>query len=201
MATTALKIMSDVRARIQDPAFPESELLTFCTNANRRPFNLHRTRLQQAMVTLTATPGTPQLPALPVDCQLVLDVKVVGGQRLHKASYEEIDGLMSTYSGDAQRYYAYGDTLSLFPTPTSAQQVQVRYLKKIKAITQNSDTFDVPEDFEELIFLDVLRQTYERRSRYDVAQLHGQQYEELLVSFLDRYATTAQGDDDPYVVM
>jgi hypothetical protein len=100
--------------------------------------------------------------------------------------------------------YDFSGQIHVFPRPNQPVNVtgygmELRYYKVPTKITAITDVPNVPEEFNEYLFLDAFAQAMEKRNRYDVSQELQQQRDNVEIDIVDRYGASLQ-DADPYVI-
>lgn len=102
----------------------------------------------------------------------------------------------ATYAtGTPHAYYADETGINLFPAPSEAGEVFVRYNARPSPVVNSGDLFSIPEEYHEDIVVRCLQRAYEQDGQWTAADRKGQEY-------TARVGETAydskQKDDDSY---
>lgn len=86
-------------------------------------------------------------------------------------------------------------TVSLFPTPDGVYQISVNYFKLIPRLTQDSDTLDMPVQFESIVAHGARSRMLATLSQYDGAKYWNELYEQGY-QVMKRFDEDDSGDEE-----
>ncbi len=119
--------------------------------------------------------------ALPTDFQRLVNVTVElpNGTIVPLASdaNTQID-LEEVLSGQPERFSIDGTNLRLWPTPSAAQTVRLRYYRIPVALTNAGDVSLIPEQYHHLLVTYALWHCWQRENDYSAAQYHKGRFDE-----------------------
>ena len=207
MTYIAQDIISQVQNKLGDTSFSPGDILQYLLNINRRIHNDYQLRYMQAKQTYVTSTGVVALGSLPSDFQTAYNLRrtdIAYAGDLEYMNFDEFDEQYPQPTLAANSipliWYDFASTINLFPAPSlptglSGYALELRYLKKPTTFTA-TQTPDVPEEFQECLFLGAMSMAMERRQRFDVSQLYSQQYDARVLALVQRYAVGQMSETD-----
>ncbi len=145
---------------------------------------------------ISAVPGTNEY-TLPSDFQRLYDVITVADNGeiipLYQDSLIEFE-TRPPANEDPTHYIIKGNKLLLWPTPSNAQTVSLRYYRTPASISSNGETPELPARYHRLLVSYCLWHCYERENDFNAAQYHKGRFDEDLA----KARGEAQYDTDDY---
>lgn len=207
MSYIANDLIVQVQNKLGDTSFSAVDILQYLVNINRRIHNTYQLRYMQASQTYVTTLGNPLLGSLPDDFQTAYSLRRTDKQYAGKMEYMSFDEFDERYPQPTLTansipfvWYDFASDIYMFPAPSTpapltGYALELRYLK-LPATFKATQTPDVPEEFQEALFLGAISMAMERRQRFDVSQLYTQQAEAVELALVQRYAIGQMAETD-----
>lgn len=90
-------------------------------------------------------------------------------------------------------WYKFGGTIRVYPVPSEAFTVSLRYYKKPTMLASDSDVPEIPSEFEELLVSGAAYRVLQVKDNYDQASIHENKYNELLQKLVVKYSVPQVG--------
>jgi hypothetical protein len=139
--------LSEMRAEVQAHGFTMTTTTRIDRWLNEAYVTIaRRTRLQQfeATQTLAFSSGTQSI-ALPSNLGSIVSVTVAStGQPLGRLTGALVDTQVGTAAGSPQGYYLTGGNIVIFPQPSAATNVTLRYLAEPTLLSGTTDVPNLP---------------------------------------------------------
>lgn len=206
MSYTLGDIATRVRTRVGDSSYSSSETVNFINDAVNDVFNEYRLPFMQTSQTYTVSTSSSDVTngaGLPDDfVQAIELINTTSGKEdiIPYVDYDDIDRLYpdaddttANPSGDPLYWYKYGETIRVYPTPSSAYTVQLRYYKRPAVLSDNTHIPALPQEFEELIILGAAYRIYQTKDMWTEAGILENKYFELLQKLVNRYSSPQIG--------
>lgn len=206
MAYNLGDIADKVRLRVRDTAFDTNLTRHFINDAQNDVFNEYRLPFMQTTQGYTLTVNVSDITngsGLPANYVQALDlVLTTGGQEkvLTYVDVREIDNIYpdpddtTAHAANVPHsWYYYAETIRVFPVPSSAYTVTLRYYKKPTELSSDSDVPEIPSEFEELLVTGAAYRIMQVKDNYDQAGVLQNKYDEILAKLVMRYSTPQVG--------
>lgn len=87
---------------------------------------------------------------------------------------------LAQLTGDPQIWYEWAGTFTFWPTPQTAETIDLYYTQRPAKVTSTTDTLTVPDKYYQDIIRYVLQQAYEMDEDMQNSQIKAQQFEDSL---------------------
>jgi hypothetical protein len=205
MAYQLSDIVSKVQQRVRDTNYSAAEIKNYINDTQNDVFNEFRLPFMEAVQTYTVTAADSDIThaaGLPDDYVQALDLIYTGtgGERVIsfldireiERMYADPDDTTSHPAGSPLYWYYYANTIRVFPAPSSAYTLRLRYYKKPTLLTDDTDVPEIPSEFEELLVRGASSRVLEVKDNYDQAAVHENKYTEQLQKLVNKYAGQSQ---------
>lgn len=206
MAYTLGDIATKVRTRIRDTGYSPTETIQYINDTVNDVFNEYRLPFMQATQSYTVTVNVSDITngnGLPTNFVQAIDmiVTTAGKERVLRfidtdeleESFPDLDDTTLHPAGDPQYAYKYGNTIRVFPAPSTAYSVSLRYYKKPTVMTADGNVPEIPSEFEELLVVGAAYRILQVKDNYDQAGILENKYGELLQKLVVRYSQDQVG--------
>jgi hypothetical protein len=103
------------------------------------------------------------------------------------AMYPDADDTTVNPANIPSYWYAYENTIKVFPVPSDAFTVTLNYYKKPVELTADGDIPLVPSEFQELLVLGAAYRVMQVKDNYDQAAILQNKFDEILQKFVSKY--------------
>jgi hypothetical protein len=194
-------LRTTVQTRMRDTSFSSTALTQFANDTQREIFNNSRFRFMEASTTLTTTQGSQSLTSYPSDFQVALDLRITAPQnyanRLQYLPPEDFDKYFPQPTlqgtGVPMLWYEFGGTPLIFPQADGAAgagsyTITMRYLKKPTELVGDADVPSVPEEFQEIMVVGMLKRAMMQKENFDQSFFFDQEFQRLGVEMNRRFS-------------
>lgn len=198
MAYTLGTMISRVQNDLDDTAFSSSILTQYANDTQREVFNNRFFKFMQDTENYTLVVGQASIGTLPTDFQTAIDLRLTdaGTQGvLSPISVEEFDAMYPGTPGNAipTMWYIFGNTINVTPTPASTYAATLRYYKTPVELVNTTDVPEIPESFQEVLALGMLKRALKYNDSYDQSLYNSNEYGDLLDVMTKRYSPQISG--------
>ncbi len=197
MAYTLSNIISKVQKRVQDTAYSTAEITDYINDAQRAPFNEYRFDAMRTRANFTVTIGQSDITngsGLPTNYVEATSLRVTTAgkeQTLSFISEDDLEDLYPSYdtatNGDPLYAYFSDNTIKVYPAPSSAYTVRLRYYRKPDLLENNDDVPEIASEFEEMLVVGGAYRVLQAKHAYDEAGIMENKFNEELQKFFDKY--------------
>lgn len=202
MPYTALSLYTRVQNKLDDASFSKAVLLDFLNDTEREVFNRYRINTQEQQIdTITTTAGSRNLSGLPsagtvgqyISMKIILPVQY--STVIPYVAYEDADVFYPNWQllgqGQPIAWTIFDGTPLLVNAADKVYTLSAKYTLLPTAITGDSDTPNIPEEFSEITVLGMYARALEFNDEYTEAQSIRQQYRQLCADYVDATRRTA----------
>lgn len=197
MAYTLGAITTRVQQRVRDTGFSSSEIQSYINDTQRDIFNEYRLPFMEDSQTYTATVGVTDITngsGLPTNYVQALDLLNANGKLIPNVDVRELDQNIEEGTSDSPIcWYLYENTINVYPAPTTAYGLTLRYYKKPTELTADANVPEVPSEFEEILVVGAAYRVMQVKDNYDQAGILQNKYDELLDKLVQRYSQAQVG--------
>lgn len=200
MAYTLGTMISRVQNDLDDTGFSSSILTQYANDTQREVFNNRYFRFMQDTENYTLVASQASIGTLPTDFQQAIDLRLTTGgleKVLTPISIEEFDAMYPDSStapdGIPEVWYIYGNTINVFPEPASTYTAVLRYYKTPAELVNTTDVPEIPEAFQEVLALGMLKRALKYNDSYDQSLFNNNEYADLLDVMTKRYSPQRSG--------
>lgn len=202
MSYTLGGITTKVQQRIRDTGYSSSEIHNYINDAQRDVFNEYRLPFMQATQAYTVTIGASDITnglGLGTNFVQAIDLTYTsaGEKTIPHKEFSEIDSdaddTTAHPAGEPQYWYKYGNTIRVFPVPSTAYTVTLRYYKTPTELTADADIPEIPSEFEEILVVGAAYRVMQVKDNYDQAGVLENKYSELVQKLVMRYSQAQIG--------
>lgn len=206
MSYIAGDIVTKVQQRIRDTGYSSTEIKNYLNDAQNDVFNEYRLPFMQATQGYTLVAGTSDITdgsGLPTNYVQALDITLTSSGYEKVLNFIEVSELDETYPDpdDTTRHpanvptnwYYYANTIKVYPVPSGAYTITLRYYKKPTLLSSDADIPDVPSEFEELLVMGAAYRVMQVKDNYDQAGILQNKYDEILQKIVVKYSQRQVG--------
>lgn len=197
MAYQLSTIVTKVQLRVRDTGYSTAEIINYINDTQNDVFNEYRLPFMETSQNYTLTPNVSDITngaGLPANYTQAIDLIYTGAGGEHLIVYKDIrevdrldsdpDDLTAHPAGGPLYWYFYAQTIRVFPAPSSAYTVSLRYYKKPTLLTADADIPSIPSQFEELLVTGAAYRVLQVKDNYDQAGILENKYSELLAKLV-----------------
>lgn len=211
MSYTASSLYTRVQNKLDDPSFSTTVLLDFLNDTEREVFNRYRINTEEQQIdTVTTTAGSRTLTGLPgtagggtagsgsvvgqyISLRIILPVNY--SRLLPYVEYEDADKYYPNYQllgqGTPIAWFIFDGVPTLLNNADKTYTLSAKYTLLPTAITSDSSTPNLPEEFSEITVLGMYARALEFNDEYAEAQTVRQQFNKLCMDYVDSTRRTA----------
>lgn len=202
MSYTLGGITTKVQQRIRDTGYPSSEIHDYINDTQRDVFNEYRLPFMQTSQAYTVTIGASDITngaGLPANFSQAIDLTYTssGEKTIPYRELSDIDAdaddTTAHPAGQPQYWYKFGNTIRVFPVPSTAYTVNLRYYKTATELTADADVPEIPSSFEEILVVGAAYRVMQVKDNYDQAGVLENKYAELLQKLVMRSSQAQTG--------
>lgn len=206
MAYTTGTIITKVQQRIRDTGYSSTEITNYISDAQNDVYNEYRLPFMQTTQAYTLTAGVSDVTngsGLPTNYVQALDITLTSSGLEKVIPYADIrvidddfpdpDDTTRNPTGPPAMWYYYGDTIKVYPVPSQAYTVSLRYYKKPTELTSTSDVPEIPSEFSELLVVGAAYRVLQVKDNYDQAAILQNKYDEILQKLVSKYSQPQVG--------
>ncbi len=188
-------IIGKVQNKLDDSGFSSTILTDFANDTQRELFNSKFFKFMEESTTFSVSAGSESIGTLPTNMQLVRDLRISSPTALagviQPMSVEEFDTFLDSNAmatqGIPTQWYAYDNTINLYPIPSSDITVAMRYWKTPTEMTTTTDVPEIPSEFQEILVLGMYKRALEYNDSFDQSAFVTVQMEKLIDDMSRRY--------------
>lgn len=198
-------ILSDLITRVQqrvgDTGFSTSEIANYINDTIRDVYNEYTLPFMETSQAYTVTIGASDITngsGLPTNFVQAINLTYTsasGENIIPYIEYRELDNLYPDAddttahpAGYPEYWYKYGTTIRVYPVPSTAYAVTLKYMKEPTALSSGSDVPEVPTEFEEILVVGAAYRVLQVKDYYDQAAILQNKYDELLQKLVKKYS-------------
>lgn len=202
MSYTLGALTSKVQQRVHDTGYSSSEIHNYINDTQRDVFNEYRLPFMQTSKDYTVTVGDSDITGgtgLEANFNQAIDLVYTstGEQVVPYREFTDTDAdpddTTAHPTGAPQYWYKFGDTIHVFPAPSSAYTLTLRYYKTPTELTADADVPEIPSQFEEILVVGAAYRVMQVKDNYDQAGVLENKYGELLQKLVMRYSQAQVG--------
>lgn len=194
MAYQKSDLVTLVQQRVRDTAYSTTEITGYLNDAQNDVFNEYpNLPFFEATQTYTVNTSTSDITnglGVPTNLAQAIDLIYTGsdGETLIQYKdykeldllYPDLDDLTEHPAGKPQYWYMYALTPRVFPIPSTAYTVLLRYYKKPTLLAADADVPTLPSQFQELLVLGASYRVLQVKDNYDQAAILQNKFNEQL---------------------
>jgi hypothetical protein len=206
MAYQLSDLISRVQQRIRDTGYSSNEITNYINDTQNDIFNEYRLPFMQTFANYTLVTNVADITngsTLPSDYVQAVDISntTTGYERLLEyISYERLNELYPS-SDNITRYapsipqfwYIYDSVIKVFPAPTKAFTIKLRYWSKPTELANTTDVPSIPSEFKEVLVVGAAYRCLQVKDNYDQAAILQNKYDELLQKLVVKYSVPQTG--------
>lgn len=186
-----------VRNKIRDSNFDFTQTADAINDAQNDIFNEYRLPFMQTTQTYTTAINVSDITngvGLPTNYTQAIDLIYTSNDGERLIPYKNVTELDFLYpdeddttehaAGTALYWYFYAEIIRVFPVPSTAYTVLLRYYKKPTILVNDADVPDIPSQFEELLVLGAAYRILQIKDNYDEAAILENKYHEILAKLV-----------------
>lgn len=164
-----------VQNKLDDAGFSSSILIDFANDTQRELFNSHFFQFMEDSETFVLTPGTADIGTLPTNLQLPINLRISSPATMAKVlqpiTADEYDELYSSNAinvqGTPNQWIPFESAISVYPIPSSAITLTMRYYRVPVEMTTTTDVPEIPSEFQEVLVLGMYKRALEYNDSFD----------------------------------
>lgn len=193
MAYQLSDIITKVQQRIRDTGYSTTEITNYLNDTQNDIFNEYRLPFMETTQGYTLSTSTSDITSgvgLPSNYVQAIDLLLTTSGREKIIPFRDIrqiddffpdaDDTTAHPANVPEFVYYYGETLRVYPKPSEAFTVTLRYYKKPTLLSDAVDVPDIPSEYEELLVVGAAYRVLQVKDNYDQAGILENKYNELL---------------------
>lgn len=186
-----------VQQRIRDTGYSSAEIKSYINDTQYDVYNEYRLRFMEDSQAYTLAVGVADITngsGLPTNYVQALDIiNTTSGKQstLTFIDAKSVNNLTTT--GQPTSWYIFENTINLYPIPTSADTVTLRYYKKPTELSADADVPEIPSEFNELLVVGAAYRVMQVKDNYDQAGVLQNKYDEILDKVVLKYSQSQVG--------
>lgn len=206
MAYQLSDIITKVHQRVRDTGYSTTEITNYLNDTQNDIFNEYRLPFMQTTQEYTLSTSTSDITngvGLPSNYVQAIDMLLTTAGREKIIPFRDIRQIddffpdaddTSAHPANVPEFvYYYGQTLRVYPKPSEAFTVTLRYYKKPTLLSESTDVPDVPSEFEEILVVGASYRVLQVKDNYDQAAILENKYMELLQKLVVKFSQTQVG--------
>lgn len=189
-------IITKVQNKLDDSGFSSSILTDFANDTQRELFNSHFFQFMEDSQTFVLTPGSADIGTLPTNLQLPINLRISSPAAMSKVlqpiTADEYDELYSSNAVNTQgtptQWIPFEGAISVYPIPSSAITLTMRYYKVPTELSNSTDVPEIPSEFQEILVLGMLKRALEYNDSYDQSAFIDVKMAKLIDDMSRRYS-------------
>lgn len=189
-------IIGKVQNKLDDSGFSSSILTDFANDTQRELFNSHFFPFMEDSQTFVLVAGTADIGTLPTNLQLPINLRISSPAAMSKVlqpiTADEYDELYSSNAvntqGTPNLWIPFESAISVYPTPSSAITLTMRYYKVPTELSNSTDVPEIPVEFQEILVLGMLKRALEYNDSYDQSAFIDAKMARLIDDMSRRYS-------------
>lgn len=186
-----------VQQRIRDTGYSSAEIKSYINDTQYDVYNEYRLRFMEDSQAYTLAVGVADITngsGLPTNYVQALDIiNTTSGKQstLTFIDAKSVNNLTTT--GQPTSWYIFENTINLYPIPTSADTITLRYYKKPTELSADADVPEIPSEFNELLVVGAAYRVMQVKDNYDQAGVLQNKYDEILDKLVIKYSQSQVG--------
>lgn len=206
MAYQTSDLVSEIQRRAGDTGIASSEIVGYLNDEQNDIFNEYQLKFMKTSQTYTVTIDDADIThgsGVPTNYDQAISLSVTTTGHEQTLDYIDMDDLEQLYpdlddttlhpTGYPQYWYWDGLTPKVFPAPSAAYALKFRYWKIPTLLSADADVPSLPSNFREVLIRGGLNRVFETKDLYDIAALHQQRRNEILIKLVVRYSVPQTG--------
>jgi hypothetical protein len=186
-------IVTKVQQRVRDIGFDRTQITNFLNDAQNDVFNEYTLPFMETSQAYTVTVNVSDITNganLPTNYAEAIDLTYTSADGERNIPYRNVTELDITNpdeddttehpAGTPQYWYFYAETIRVFPVPSTAYTLLLRYYKKPTSLSADTDVPSIPSNFEELLVVGAGYRVLQVKDNYDQAGILQNKYDEIL---------------------
>lgn len=206
MAYTLGALVTRVQQRVRDTGYSSTEIKNYINDTLNDIYNEYRLPFMQTSQGYTLTVNEPDITngvGLPTNFVQAYDITLTSGGTQGVLDYLDVSQIDSMYPDPTDqtlyppnipsKWYKWGETIHVFPAPSSALGLTLRYYKKPTEITSDDAVPDLPSEFQEALITGAAYRVLQVKDNYDQAGILQNKYDEILQKLVVKYSQAQVG--------
>ena len=197
LGTTITKVQN----KLDDTGFSSTILTDFANDTQRELFNSKFMQFMEDSQDFVLTPGTADIGTLPTNLQLPINLRITTPAALAKVleplTADEYDTLYNANSlgvqGSPTQWIPFEGGISVYPIPSSAITLTMRYYKTPVELVNSADVPSIPEEFQEILVLGMYKRALEYNDSFDQSAYITVKMDKLIEDMTRRYSPLTSG--------
>jgi len=195
-------LVTRVQQRVRDTGFSSTEIKNYINDAQNDIFNEYRLPFMETTQAYTVAVGVSDITngvGLPTNYVQALNLVYTsdGEKILPYRDIREVDSENpdpdDTDAGSPQYWYKYAGMIKVFPMPSSAYTLSLRYYKRPTVISADTAVPEVPSEFEEALVMGAAYRVMQVKDNYDQAGVLQNKFDEILQKLVMKYSQAQVG--------
>lgn len=186
-----------VQQRIRDTGYSSAEIKSYINDTQNDVYNEYRLRFMEDSQAYTLTVGVADITngsGLPTNYVQALDIINTTTGKQSTLTFVDAKAITNlTTTGQPTSWYIFENTINLYPIPTSADTITVRYYKKPTELSADADVPEIPSEFVELLVVGAGYRVLQVKDNYDQAGILQNKYDEILAKLVMKYSQSQVG--------
>lgn len=190
-------LVTKVQRRIRDTGYSSAEIKEYINDSQNDVYNEYRLRFMEDSEDYTLAVGVSDLTngaGLPTNYVQALDIINTTAGKQSTLIYTDIRNINDlTATGEPTHWYIFDDVINVYPTPTTADTLKLRYYKKPVELSADADVPEIPSEFQELLVVGAAYRCLQVKDNYDQAGILQNKYDEILDKLVYKYSQSQVG--------
>ncbi len=199
-------IVNLVQTRVRDTNFDLNEIKQYINDTQNDIFNEYRLNFMETSQDYTTVANVADITngnGLPTNYLVAIDLLNVTNSNHYIIPYQDVSYLDNftaspndTYevsSTNSGFWYKYANTISIYPTPTSAMSVRLRYYKMPTQLSNDADIPALPYSFQEVLVMGAAYRVMQVKDNFDQAAIYQNKYDEILQKLVNQTSVNQVG--------
>jgi hypothetical protein len=199
-------IITKVQLRVRDTGYSTSEITNYLNDTQNDVFNEYSLPFMQTTQGYTLTAGVSDITngsGLPTNFVQAIDLTLTSAGQEKVLTYKDFKEIDVMYpdpddqtanpQGVPNYWYYYGETIRVYPEPSDAYTLTLRYYKKPTLLSSATDVPEIPSEFEELLVVGAGYRVMQAKDNYDQGAILQNKYDELLAKLVVKFSQPQVG--------